>query len=92
MAACAPVRHGRARIETHSLFSREISIKCAPVRHGRARIETYKRFQAVNIGFVRPSAMDGRGLKRSQFHSAQIQQGVRPSAMDGRGLKLEYIQ
>ena len=36
----APVRHGRARIETGNTTLNPKHLKSAPVRHGRARIET----------------------------------------------------
>ena len=59
----APVRHGRARIETSKLASLPRHILCAPVRHGRARIETDYVHIFKRQLHVRPSAMDGRGLK-----------------------------
>ena len=37
---------------------------------------------------VRPSAMDGRGLKQTDYQNRAQWERVRPSAMDGRGLKL----
>ena len=52
--SCAPVRHGRARIETY--FNREIilSIRGAPVRHGRARIETDYAIPLAVVHFRAP--------------------------------------
>ena len=40
---------------------------------------------------MRPSAMDGRGLKPGFCRSLDIFTRVRPSAMDGRGLKPSFF-
>ena len=84
----APVRHGRARIETDSPIHENLELTGAPVRHGRARIETGRFKTSVRKhARVRPSAMDGRGLKRFAAAHFERRHSVRPSAMDGRGLK-----
>ena len=87
-AGSAPVRHGRARIETIPAHYRLSFITCAPVRHGRARIETDEAGEINPDEIVRPSAMDGRGLKLRSLDPIRRNSHVRPSAMDGRGLKL----
>ena len=50
-------------LKLYSLYSPRSHGNRAPVRHGRARIETCPASAVAAFEHVRPSAMDGRGLK-----------------------------